>query len=137
MNQVETTFGIITRQVLKGASWHSVDELQEAVNSHIELMNKSPKPYNWSMDIARNKSQRLHTLSSMAQTSGRGNIRELLLEEISKVYGDNHHLMKKCPFNYLIDGNHIKHINIDTPKTDCRHAVAVLRDYRTSFTVIP
>ena len=137
MNQVETTFGIITRQVLKGASWHSVDELQEAVNSHIKLMNNNPKPYNWSLDIARNKSQRLHTLSSMAKTSGRGNIRELLLDGISKVYGDNHPIMKKCPFEYLIEGNHIKHINIDVPQTDFKHAVIGLRDYRTSCTVIP
>ena len=57
MNLIESSFGIITRQVLKGASWHSVEELQTAVNRHIEIMNLNSKPYQWNFDIARNKSQ--------------------------------------------------------------------------------
>ena len=137
MNLIESTFGLITRKVLKGRSWQSVDELKNAVDKYIEVMNKHCKPYNWSLDIARNKSQRVHTLSSMAQTLGLDNIK-ILLDAFVDVYGEDHPIMRQCPIDYLNGAARINCINVKAHSHNSNSGCAVegVRDYRTSFTVI-
>lgn len=134
MNLIESSFGIITRQVLKGASWHSVEELQTAVNRHIEIMNLNSKPYQWNFDIARNKSQRVHTLASMAQTAGLKHIK-LLVDSIETVYGKDHSIFRRCPIDYLNGYAHIKHTNTVLATVEV-NAIYGASDFRTACTVI-
>lgn len=51
LNQVEIWFGILTRDVLKDAVWHSKDHLIEELMRYIQYYNlERKKPFQWSYD---------------------------------------------------------------------------------------
>jgi transposase len=47
LNQVEIWFNIMTRKVLRGASYDSVDALSEAIHGYINSYNTTAKPFVW------------------------------------------------------------------------------------------
>ena len=47
LNQVEIWFGILTRKVLRGASFASKDQLRAAIESFLARTNENPKPFRW------------------------------------------------------------------------------------------
>ena len=47
MNAVETFFSALTRRRLKRGSFHSVVDLQAAINRYIAEHNHDPKPFTW------------------------------------------------------------------------------------------
>jgi len=47
LNQVEIWFNIMTRKVLRGASFNSTSELCEAIKKYIEFYNTSSEPFVW------------------------------------------------------------------------------------------
>ncbi len=47
LNQVEIWFGIFTRKALRGASFHSVDQLRHAIEAYIAAYNPQAKPFRW------------------------------------------------------------------------------------------
>ena len=51
LNQVEIWFNILTRDVLKGAVWHSKKQLVEQLVEYIKTYNETrAKPFNWTYD---------------------------------------------------------------------------------------
>jgi transposase len=47
LNQVEIWFGIMTRKVLRGASFDTTDQLCEAIGKYIEAYNETAEPFVW------------------------------------------------------------------------------------------
>ena len=47
LNQVEIWFGILSRKTLKDGSFHSTEELGEAIKAFIERHNKEALPFKW------------------------------------------------------------------------------------------
>jgi hypothetical protein len=47
LNAVETFFSALTRRRLKRGSFHSIVELQAAINRYIADPNDDPKPFTW------------------------------------------------------------------------------------------
>lgn len=47
LNQVEIWFNIMTRKVLRGASFDSIQRLCEAITKYIEAYNHRAEPFNW------------------------------------------------------------------------------------------
>ena len=47
LNLVEVYFGILTRKVLRGGSFQSVEELEEAMKEFSKKYNENPKPFVW------------------------------------------------------------------------------------------
>ena len=47
LNQVEIWFGILSRKVLRGASFAGTHELKDAVERYIAAYNKTPQPFVW------------------------------------------------------------------------------------------
>jgi transposase len=48
LNAVETFFSALTRRRLKRGSFHSLVDLQAAINRYIAEHNEAPKPFTWS-----------------------------------------------------------------------------------------
>lgn len=47
LNQVECWFSILSRQALQGASFTSVAQLRQAIESFIEAYNQTATPFEW------------------------------------------------------------------------------------------
>ncbi len=47
LNMVEVWFNIMTRKILRGASFDSKDELADAITAYIEVYNASAEPFEW------------------------------------------------------------------------------------------
>ncbi len=47
LNLVEVWFGIMSRIALRGASFNSVEELRQAIESFIAVYNPTAKPFKW------------------------------------------------------------------------------------------
>ena len=47
LNAVETFFSALTRRRLRRGSFHSIVELQAAINRYIAEHNAGPKPFKW------------------------------------------------------------------------------------------
>jgi len=47
LNQIEIWFGILSRKVLRGASFDSVTQLADAIREYIDFYNQNPKPFVW------------------------------------------------------------------------------------------
>jgi transposase len=47
LNQVEIWFNIMSRKILRGASFDSVKALSEAILGYIESYNETAKPFVW------------------------------------------------------------------------------------------
>lgn len=47
LNQVEIWFGIMTRKVLRGASFDSITKLKNAIEKYIKAYNKNARPFVW------------------------------------------------------------------------------------------
>ena len=47
LNQVEIWFGIMSRKALRGASFHSIAELSQAIDAFIAAYNPTAKPFKW------------------------------------------------------------------------------------------
>jgi transposase len=47
LNQVEVWFSILSRQALRGANFHSVQELREKIDAFIEVYNQTAAPFEW------------------------------------------------------------------------------------------
>ncbi|MDR1961120.1 MAG: IS630 family transposase [Gracilibacteraceae bacterium] len=47
LNQVEIWFNIMTRKILKGASFDSTSELSEAISGYIDAYNENAQPFVW------------------------------------------------------------------------------------------
>ena len=47
LNAVETFFSALTRRRLRRGSFHSIVDLQAAINRYIAEHNADPKPFNW------------------------------------------------------------------------------------------
>ena len=47
LNQIEIWFGIMSRKVLRGASFNSTDELAQAIEMYIHAYNESAEPFVW------------------------------------------------------------------------------------------
>lgn len=47
LNQIEIWFGILTRKVLKGASFDSTDKLSESIQMFIQSYNETAEPFVW------------------------------------------------------------------------------------------
>ena len=47
LNQVEIFFGILSRKALRGASFTSVDELEQSLMAYVADYNRNPKPFRW------------------------------------------------------------------------------------------
>lgn len=47
LNQVEIWFGILTRKVLRGASYQGIGELTQSIQKYISAYNDSAKPFVW------------------------------------------------------------------------------------------
>ena len=55
LNQIEIWFNILTKDVLKGAIWHSKDQLEKQILEYIETYNKErAKPFKWTYDGKKN-----------------------------------------------------------------------------------
>jgi transposase len=47
LNQVEIWFSILSRQALRGANFHSVQELREKIDAFISAYNRTAAPFEW------------------------------------------------------------------------------------------
>ena len=47
LNQIEIWFGIMSRKVLRGASFDNVEQLCEAIKKYVEYYNQSAEPFVW------------------------------------------------------------------------------------------
>jgi len=48
LNQIEIWFNILTKDVLKGAVWHSKEQLVKQLMQYVKTYNKTrAKPFNW------------------------------------------------------------------------------------------
>ena len=47
INQVERFFALLTERALKRGVFHSVAELEQAINAYIDANNARPKPFRW------------------------------------------------------------------------------------------
>ena len=47
LNQIEIWFNIMSRKVLRGASFHSTTKLSEAIACYIEAYNETAHPFVW------------------------------------------------------------------------------------------
>ena len=47
LNQVEIWFGLLTRKVLRGASFASKDQLRDAIEAFVVKTNQHPNPFHW------------------------------------------------------------------------------------------
>ena len=47
LNQIEIWFGILTRKRLRGASFHSTEELTSAIRAFVDAYNKNAAPFVW------------------------------------------------------------------------------------------
>ena len=47
LNMVEIWFGMLTRKVLKGGSFESIDELCSVINDYVEVYSQTAKPFKW------------------------------------------------------------------------------------------
>jgi transposase len=47
LNAVETFFSALTRRRLKRGSFHSIVDLQAAINHYVDQYNDDPKPFIW------------------------------------------------------------------------------------------
>ena len=47
LNQVEIFFNILTRKALDGASFNSIEEVNESLAAFIKDYNQDPKPFKW------------------------------------------------------------------------------------------
>ena len=47
LNQIEIWFGIMSRKVLRGASFNSTDELSQAIKLYIQAYNETAEPFMW------------------------------------------------------------------------------------------
>lgn len=47
LNQIERFFALLTGRALKRGVFHSVRELETAINTYIEVTNAEPKPFRW------------------------------------------------------------------------------------------
>jgi transposase len=64
LNQVEIWFNIMSRKVLKGASFDSTNELSEAIKRYIHAYNETAKPFVWKKREVRG-SQIVNKLSNL------------------------------------------------------------------------
>jgi len=55
LNQIEIWFSILTRQALKGRSFHSPRELRQAINDFIEAHNNDAAPFEWKKAVVHQK----------------------------------------------------------------------------------
>jgi len=51
LNLIERWFGVITRKRIRRGSFHSVQELIEAIYEYIEITNENPKPFVWTKKV--------------------------------------------------------------------------------------
>jgi putative transposase len=52
LNQVEIWFNILSKDVLKGAVWHSKQQLVDQLMEYIKTYNKErAKPFNWTYKL--------------------------------------------------------------------------------------
>jgi hypothetical protein len=68
LNAVETFFAILTKRRLKRGIFHSVVDLQAAINRYIDEKNHHPKPFVWTADphkIIAARQRRLDVLDSI------------------------------------------------------------------------
>jgi hypothetical protein len=49
LNQIETWFGIITRQSIRCGTFSSVNVLVKQVRDYINSWNENPKPFTWTV----------------------------------------------------------------------------------------
>ena len=64
LNQVEIWFNILTKDVLKGAVWHSKEQLAKQIIQYIDTYNKErAKPFEWTYD-GKNKNSSANSKSS-------------------------------------------------------------------------
>lgn len=47
INQIETWFGIITRQAIRRGTFSSVQVLSRAIRDYIAVWNTDPRPFEW------------------------------------------------------------------------------------------
>ena len=64
LNQIEIWFGILSRKVLRGASFDSVDQLATAIKEYIDFYNQSSKPFTWRKRVVKG-SQLQNTVSNL------------------------------------------------------------------------
>lgn len=64
LNQIEIWFNILTKDVIKGAVWHSKKHLASKIIRYVETYNKErAKPFNWTYD-GKKKNSSPNTKSS-------------------------------------------------------------------------
>jgi transposase len=64
LNQIEIWFNIMSRKVLKGASFDSTGDLAQAISSYIQAYNETAEPFRWKKREVRG-SQIRNTLSNL------------------------------------------------------------------------
>jgi transposase len=64
LNQIEIWFNILTRKVLKGASFNTTNELSQAIHDYIEAYNETAEPFRWKKREVKG-SQIANTLSNL------------------------------------------------------------------------
>ena len=52
LNQVERFFALLTDRALKRGVFHSVRELEKAINAYLDATNADPKPFRWTKSAA-------------------------------------------------------------------------------------
>jgi len=53
LNAVETFFSALTRRRIRRGSFHSLVDLQAAINRYIQEHNQNPKPFTWTKPSER------------------------------------------------------------------------------------
>ncbi len=57
LNQIEIWFNILSKDVLKGAVWHSKKQLAKQIIQYIDTYNKNrAKPFEWTHDVKKKNS---------------------------------------------------------------------------------
>ena len=52
LNQVERFFALLTDRALRRGVFHSVRELEKAINAYLDATNADPKPFRWTKSAA-------------------------------------------------------------------------------------
>ena len=55
LNQIEIWFSILSRQALKGRSFHSPRELRRAIDDFIQVHNDDAAPFEWKKAVVHQK----------------------------------------------------------------------------------
>ena len=64
LNQIEIGFNILTRKVIKGASFNTTNELSQAIMEYMEAYNETAEPFRWKKREVKG-SQIANTLSNL------------------------------------------------------------------------